>query len=57
MIIGACGYGGTGSSAVKDFIKEFDNVQTLDRAECQYAFKVDGLQDLELHIIPFSSSL
>ena len=51
MIIGACGYGGTGSSAVKDFIKEFDNVQTLDRSECQYAFKVDGLQDLEYHVI------
>jgi len=51
MIIGACGYGGTGSSAVKDYLKEFTNVQVLDRAECQYAFKVDGLQDLEYHLV------
>lgn len=51
MIIGACGYGGTGSSAVKDYLKEFEGIQTLDRAECQYAFKVDGLQDLEFHLV------
>lgn len=51
MIIGACGYGGTGSSAIKDFLKEFDNVQVLDRAESMFAFKVDGLQDLEYHLI------
>ena len=51
MIIGACGYGGTGSSAAVDFLKEFDCVQTLTRAEAQYAFKVDGLQDLEYHLV------
>lgn len=51
MIIGACGYGGTGSSAIKDFLKEFENVQVLDRAESMFAFKVDGLQDLEYHVI------
>jgi hypothetical protein len=51
MIIGACGYGGTGSSAIKDFLKEFENVQVLDRAESQFAFKVDGLQDLEYHLV------
>lgn len=51
MIIGACGYGGTGSSAVSDFLKEFSTVQVLDRAEFQYAFKVDGLQDLEYHLV------
>lgn len=58
MIIGACGYGGTGSSAVKDFLKEFENVQTLDRAEAMFAYKVDGLQDLEYHLIKqFSRSI
>lgn len=51
MIIGACGYGGTGSSAVKDLLKEFRNVQVLDRAESMFAFKVDGLQDLEYHLM------
>lgn len=51
MIIGACGYGGTGSSAIKDFLKEFENVDVLDRAESMFAFKVDGLQDLEYHLV------
>ena len=51
MIIGACGYGGTGSSAAVDFLKEFNCVQTITRAEAQYAFKVDGLQDLEYHLV------
>jgi hypothetical protein len=51
MIIGACGYGGTGSSAIKDFLKEFEDVQVLDRAESMFAFKVDGLQDLEYHLV------
>lgn len=51
VIVGACGYGGTGSSAVKDLLKEFDVTQTLDRAEGMFAFKVDGLQDLEYHLI------
>ena len=51
MIIGACGYGGTGSSAVKDLLKEFKHVQVLDRAESMFAFKVDGLQDLEYHLM------
>lgn len=51
MIIGACGYGGTGSSAIKDFLKEFDGIQVLDRAESMFSFQVDGLQDLEYHLI------
>lgn len=51
MIVGVCGFGGTGSSAAKDFIKEFENVQTIDRAEAMFAFKVDGLQDLEYHLM------
>ena len=51
MIIGACGFGGTGSSAVKDFLKEFSSIQVLDRAEAMFAYKVDGLQDLEYHLV------
>ena len=51
MIVGACGFGGTGSSAVKDLLKEFENIQVLDRAESMFAFKVDGLQDLEYHLV------
>ena len=51
MIVGSCGFGGTGSSAIKDLLKEFDNVQVLDRAESMFAFQVDGLQDLEHHVM------
>ena len=51
MIIGACGFGGTGSSAVKDLLKEFNDIQVLDRAESMFAFKVDGMQDLEYHLV------
>ncbi|MCM1180024.1 MAG: hypothetical protein NC347_07190 [Clostridium sp.] len=51
MIIGACGYGGTGSSAILDFMKEIKDTQVFDRSEFQYAFKVDGLQDLEYHLV------
>lgn len=29
MIIGACGYGATGSSAVYDLIREFEGIQSL----------------------------
>lgn len=51
MIIGACGYGGTGSSAVIDYLSEFKGIQIMNRSEIQYAFKVDGLQDLEYHLV------
>lgn len=51
MVIGACGYGGTGSSAIIDYLAEFEGVQVMNRSEIQYAFKVDGLQDLEYHLV------
>lgn len=51
MIIGACGYGATGSSAVYDFVREFDEVQSLDfDSEFTYTYQVDGLQDLQYHL-------
>lgn len=51
MIVGVCGYGATGSGAVVALLKEYDELQVFDKAEFQYAFQVDGLQDLEYHLV------
>lgn len=51
MIIGICSYGGTGSSAVVDLLKEYNELQVLGNAEFQYAFQPDGLEDLEYHLV------
>lgn len=51
MIIGICSYGGTGSSAVVDLLKEYKELQVLGNAEFQYSFQVDGLEDLEYHLL------
>ena len=50
MIIGACGYAATGSGAVFDFLKEFDELQVGNDAEFKYTYKIDGLQDLQFHL-------
>lgn len=51
MIIGACGFGSTGSSAVCDYILEFGEAQVLDKIEFTWASGVDGLVDLEYHLM------
>ena len=51
MIIGACGYGATGSSVVTDLLREYDNVQVYDDFEFVLSYRVDGLQDLEYHVM------
>lgn len=50
MIIGACGFGSTGSSAVTDYLKEYDSFQVLDKIEFTWVSSVDGLIDLEYHL-------
>jgi len=51
MVIGACGYGATGSSAVYDLIREFEGIQSLPfDSEFIYCYQVDGLQDLQYHL-------
>ena len=50
MIIGACGFGSTGSSAVTDYLKEYDNFQVLDKIEFTWVSCVDGLIDLDYHV-------
>lgn len=51
MIIGVCGYGATGSSAIVGLLKEYPELKVCDNAEIQEAFKIDGLQDLEYHLV------
>ena len=51
MIIGVCGFGSTGSSAVSDFLSEYgDFVQVLDDIEFTWVSNVDSLIDLEYHL-------
>jgi hypothetical protein len=47
MIIGACGFGSTGSSVITDYLKEFDEIIVKDDLEFTYVSGVDGLIDLE----------
>lgn len=51
MIIGCCGYGATGSSVITDLLKEFDDIQVYDSFEFWLTYRVDGLEDLEYHLI------
>ena len=51
MFISTCGFGSTGSSAVTDYLRECDGVQVLDNFEFTIATQVDGLEDLEYHLM------
>lgn len=50
MIIGTCSFGSTGSSAVTDYLSEFDSVQVLDHIELTWVSGTDGLIDLDYHL-------
>ncbi len=47
MIIGACGFGSTGSSVVTDYLREYDGINVKDDLEFTYVSGLDGLIDLE----------
>lgn len=58
MIIGTCGYGATGSSLITDFMREFDDIQVYDDFEFTFCYRVDGIEDLEYHVMKdFSKSI
>ena len=48
--LGVCGYVSSGSSAVIDLLKEFDNMQALDQIEFLFPYFPDGLEDLECKV-------
>jgi len=50
-IITCTGYGGTGSSAITDILKEFDNGLSLGDAEFWFLQDFNGISDLEYHLI------
>ena len=47
MIIGACGFGSTGSSVVTDYLREFGTIDVKDDLEFTWVYCLDGLIDLE----------
>lgn len=50
MIIGSCGFSWSGSSAIIDLLKEYDEVDVYDDIEFILAFYPDGLNDLDTHL-------
>lgn len=50
MIIGACGFTGSGSSAVTDYLREFESVCVIDRPEFILSHSPDGLEDLDYQL-------
>ena len=46
MIVGVCGYGYSGSGAVLDLLKEYDEVYVADKMEFSFPYKPDGIEDL-----------
>lgn len=51
MFISTCGFGATGSSAVTDYLRECEGIQVIDKFEFRLPSAVDGLSDLEYHIM------
>lgn len=50
-MIGVCGCGCTGSSAVLDLLKEFDNLTVLDKKEFVITYFPNGIEDLESNLM------
>lgn len=50
MIIGVAGFGSSGSSAVTDYLKEFDSLSVVDGLEFVLPFTPDGIHDLDYHL-------
>lgn len=50
MVVGACGFGSTGSSVVTDYLMEYGNLSVVDSLEFTWVLGVDGLIDLEYHL-------
>lgn len=53
MIVGACGFGSTGSSVISDYLSEYDDntIQVLDNIEFSWVSGTDGLIDLAFHVM------
>lgn len=49
--IGVCGLGYTGSGAVIDLLREFDDASVREDPEFSLVYTPDGLEDLEYHLV------
>jgi len=49
--VSCAGYYGTGSSAVTDYLSEFDNILSLTNYEFRFAHDPEGLSDLEYNLV------
>ena len=47
MIVGVCGFGCTGSSAILDYLREYDNISLNEMVELSFLYDPDGVLDLE----------
>jgi hypothetical protein len=50
MVVGSAGFSWSGSSAITDLLKEFDDTQVYDQIEFLLAYYPDGLEDLDFHL-------
>ena len=51
QIVTCTGYGGTGSSAITDLLKEFESCLSLGEAEFWFLQDYNGISDLEYHLV------
>lgn len=50
-IVTCAGFGGSGSSAITDLLKEFNKVDSLGEFEFTLAHELDGISDLEYYLV------
>lgn len=50
-VISCASYHGTGSSAITDFLGEFDNVCSMTNYEFRFVQDPDGISDLEYNLV------
>ncbi|MBF1106621.1 MAG: hypothetical protein HXL52_06645, partial [Solobacterium sp.] len=50
-IISCASYYGTGSSAITDFLSEFDNICSMTNYEFRFVQDPDGISDLEYNLV------
>lgn len=50
MVIGVCGLGHSGSGAVIDLLKEYDDIKVFSKCELSICYMPDGIEDLDYHI-------
>ncbi|WP_347145143.1 hypothetical protein [Phocaeicola dorei] len=51
MLVGVSGFGSTGSGAVMDYLREFDEVGAGRSMELAFLYDPDGVLDMEYHLI------